>query len=139
MRYQAIQRARFLARPNRFIAHVDLNGRTEVCHVKNTGRCRELLVPGCTVYLEGSANPARKTKYDLVAVEKGERGMTVTDLRPLQGHTPEADIDLTSKKRWDDAPEDSPFRGKAPNTHVGIRLDFEKFRKLLLDTLRTYE
>ena len=71
MRYQAIQRARFLARPNRFIAHVDLNGRTEVCHVKNTGRCRELLVPGAAVYLESSANPARKTKYDLVAVEKG--------------------------------------------------------------------
>ena len=72
MRYQAIQRARFLARPNRFIAHVDLNGRTEVCHVKNTGRCRELLLPGAPVYLEASSNPARKTKYDLVAVEKGD-------------------------------------------------------------------
>ena len=72
MRYQAIQRARFLARPNRFIAHVDLNGRTEVCHVKNTGRCRELLTPGAAVYLETSSNPARKTKYYLVAVEKGD-------------------------------------------------------------------
>lgn len=72
MRYQAIQRARFLARPNRFIAHVDLDGRTEVCHVKNTGRCRELLLPGAPVYLEASSNPARKTKYDLVAVEKGD-------------------------------------------------------------------
>ena len=72
MRYQAIQQARFLARPNRFIAHVDLNGRTEVCHVKNTGRCRELLTPGAAVYLETSSNPARKTKYDLVAVEKGD-------------------------------------------------------------------
>ena len=72
MRYQAIQRARFLARPNRFIAHVDLDGRTEVCHVKNTGRCRELLTPGAAVYLETSSNPARKTKYDLVAVEKGD-------------------------------------------------------------------
>ena len=71
MRYHAIERARFLARPNRFIAHVELNGRTEVCHVKNTGRCRELLLPGAAVYLEASANPARKTKYDLVAVEKG--------------------------------------------------------------------
>ena len=71
MRYQAVEKGLFLSRPNRFIAHVDLNGRTEVCHVKNTGRCRELLVPGAAVYLERSANPARKTKYDLIAVEKG--------------------------------------------------------------------
>jgi len=60
----------FRARPNRFIAHVELEGRLEVCHVKNTGRCRELLVPGITVWLEESPNPARKTKYDLIAVEK---------------------------------------------------------------------
>lgn len=60
----------FRARPNRFIAHVEVAGRLEVCHVKNTGRCRELLVPGVTVWLEESANPARKTKYDLIAVEK---------------------------------------------------------------------
>ena len=71
MRYNAVEKARFIARPNRFIAHVDLDGRTEVCHVKNTGRCRELLVPGAAVYLERSGNPARKTKYDLIAVEKG--------------------------------------------------------------------
>ena len=61
----------FLARPNRFIAHVETGGRTEVCHVKNTGRCRELLTPGAAVYLERSDNPARKTRYDLIAVEKG--------------------------------------------------------------------
>ncbi len=71
MQYRAIEKARFLSRPNRFIAHVDLNSQTEVCHVKNTGRCRELLLPGATVYLERSDNPARKTRYDLVAVEKG--------------------------------------------------------------------
>lgn len=71
MRYQAVKRGRFLTRPNRFIAHVEVDGRTEVCHVKNTGRCRELLLPGVPVYLEPSANPARKTKYDLIAVEKG--------------------------------------------------------------------
>ena len=70
MTYQDIHPARFLARPNRFIAHVELDGREETVHVKNTGRCKELLLPGCTVYLEGSANPQRKTKYDLVAVEK---------------------------------------------------------------------
>lgn len=71
MRYQAVEKGRFLARPNRFIAHVELDGHREVCHVKNTGRCRELLLPGAPVYLEPSANPARKTKYDLIAVEKG--------------------------------------------------------------------
>ena len=75
MRYERICAGRFLARPNRFIAHVEMAGRTEVCHVKNTGRCRELLVPGVRVWLEESANPARKTRFDLVAVEKEtERG-----------------------------------------------------------------
>lgn len=74
MIYHDIHPARFLARPNRFIAQVELDGRVETVHVKNTGRCRELLLPGCTVYLEGSANPARKTRYDLVAVEKVRPG-----------------------------------------------------------------
>ena len=72
MRYQNIHKGIFLSRPNRFIAQVELNGREETVHVKNTGRCRELLVPGCTVYLEKSDNAARRTAYDLVAVEKGE-------------------------------------------------------------------
>ena len=58
----------FLDRPNRFIAHVDVNGTVETVHVKNTGRCRELLLPGAAVRLEVSDNPKRKTKYDLVAV-----------------------------------------------------------------------
>ena len=70
MRYPNIIPAVFISRPNRFIAHVEINGREETVHVKNTGRCRELLIPGCTVYLTASDNPARKTKYDLVAVIK---------------------------------------------------------------------
>ena len=70
MTYHDLRPAVFLARPNRFVARVELDGREETVHVKNTGRCRELLVPGRTVYLEGSANPRRRTKYDLVAVEK---------------------------------------------------------------------
>lgn len=70
MYYPNICPGTFLARPNRFIAHVEVEGKMEVCHVKNTGRCRELLVPGCRVYLVESGNPARKTRYDLVAVEK---------------------------------------------------------------------
>ena len=74
MTYHDLRPAVFLARPNRFAARVELDGREETVHVKNTGRCRELLLPGCTVYLEGSANPLRKTKYDLVAVEKVRPG-----------------------------------------------------------------
>jgi len=70
MEYGKIEQGIFLARPNRFIAHVEINGQPEVCHVKNTGRCRELLIPGRKVFLEVSDNPARKTKFDLVAVDK---------------------------------------------------------------------
>ncbi len=70
MQYHAVTQGVFLERPNRFIAHVSLNGERVVCHVKNTGRCRELLVPGAPVYLERSMNLNRKTGYDLIAVEK---------------------------------------------------------------------
>lgn len=74
MRYRHISKAVFISRPNRFIARVFVDGHEEIVHVKNTGRCRELLTEGCTVYLEGSDNPARKTRYDLVAVEKLRSG-----------------------------------------------------------------
>ncbi len=70
MRYNNIHDGLFLSRPNRFIARVLMDGKEETVHVKNTGRCRELLIPGCTVYLERSENPARKTAFDLVAVKK---------------------------------------------------------------------
>ncbi|MBP8593530.1 MAG: DNA/RNA nuclease SfsA [Ruminococcus sp.] len=70
MEYNNVIMGRFLSRPNRFIAEVEISGRTETVHVKNTGRCKELLVPGCRVYLETSSNPARKTKFDLIAAEK---------------------------------------------------------------------
>lgn len=71
MRYGTVLSGHFVERPNRFIALVDTAGGRQVCHVKNTGRCRELLVPGATVYLERAENPDRKTAYDLIAVEKG--------------------------------------------------------------------
>lgn len=72
MNYGTVVPGRFLARPNRFIAHVELDGQTQICHVKNTGRCRELLVPGARVYLEDfGPDTKRKTRYDLIAVEKG--------------------------------------------------------------------
>ena len=74
MKYSRVAPAEFICRPNRFIAEVNLSGRKETVHVKNTGRCRELLVPGCRVWLSVPDNPARKTKYDLIAVEKKRKG-----------------------------------------------------------------
>ena len=70
MRYTNIMAGKFLARPNRFIAHVEIAGREEIVHVKNTGRCKELLLPGATVYVQHFPEGKRKTKYDLIAVEK---------------------------------------------------------------------
>lgn len=72
MRYGTVIPGRFLARPNRFIAQVETAEGIQTVHVKNTGRCRELLVPGAAVYLERGTNPGRKTAYDLIAVEKGD-------------------------------------------------------------------
>ena len=70
MIYENITRANFIRRPNRFIAEVEIDGRKETVHVKNTGRCKELLIPGCEVWLTAPGTPGRKTKYDLVAVRK---------------------------------------------------------------------
>ena len=72
MKYGNITRAAFLRRPNRFIACVELDGQEKRVHVKNTGRCRELLVPGCEVWLTAPGTPGRKTEYDLVAVRKAD-------------------------------------------------------------------
>lgn len=72
MKYKNIKEGVFLSRPNRFIAKVLIEGREETVHVKNTGRCRELLVPGARVFLEESDKPDRKTKFDLISVYKGE-------------------------------------------------------------------
>lgn len=79
MKYNNTELATFIERPNRFIAKVDVNGKTETVHVKNTGRCRELLIPGRKVILEKSDNPDRKTKYDLIAVYKENLGLVNID------------------------------------------------------------
>lgn len=84
MQYQTVKKAVFLRRPNRFIAQVELEGAEETVHVKNTGRCRELLVPGATVYLAEGKNPSRKTRYDLIAVKKGERLINMDAQAPNQ-------------------------------------------------------
>ena len=82
MKYRDTVPGIFLSRPNRFIAHVRIHGQEEICHVKNTGRCRELLTPGATVWCSVSDNPQRKTKYDLIAVQKGERLSTIDSQAP---------------------------------------------------------
>ncbi|MBQ3793304.1 MAG: DNA/RNA nuclease SfsA [Lachnospiraceae bacterium] len=70
MKYLNVVKAKFINRPNRFIAEVEVDGKREIVHVKNTGRCKELLIPGCDVYLTAPGTPNRKTKYDLIAVVK---------------------------------------------------------------------
>lgn len=97
MRYPNVREAIFLDRPNRFIAHVELDGATETVHVKNTGRCLELLIPGRRVILAVSDNPARRTKYDLIAVQKPGLGLVNIDSQApnhivrewLQSQTPD--------------------------------------------------
>lgn len=82
MRYHNVVKGTFLSRPNRFIAHILLGGKEEICHVKNTGRCRELLQPGVSVWCQHFENTNRKTKYDLIAVQKGERLINMDSQAP---------------------------------------------------------
>ena len=82
MNYTNMTPGRFLSRPNRFIAHVEIDGQTEVVHVKNTGRCRELLPVGAEVWCQRSDNPSRKTKYDLITVRKGSRLINMDSQAP---------------------------------------------------------
>jgi sugar fermentation stimulation protein A len=72
----------FHARPNRFIAHIEINGKLEICHVKNTGRCKELLTPGAQVWCQRADNPNRKTQFDLITVQKGERLINMDSQAP---------------------------------------------------------
>lgn len=82
MIYNNIRTARFIDRPNRFIANIELEDREEVCHVKNTGRCRELLKPGATIFVQEFGRTSRKTKYDLIGVMKGDRLVNVDSQVP---------------------------------------------------------
>lgn len=82
MKYKKTLKGTFISRPNRFIAYVSVDGEEKVCHVKNTGRCRELLYEGATVILEFSDNPSRKTQYDLVAVYKGDMLINIDSQAP---------------------------------------------------------
>ena len=82
MHYANMTPGTFLARPNRFIAHVEMDGQVEIVHVKNTGRCRELLPVGAEVWCQKSDNPSRKTKYDLITVRKGGRLINMDSQAP---------------------------------------------------------
>lgn len=84
MNYANMTPGVFLSRPNRFVAQVEIRGREETVHVKNTGRCRELLPAGATVWCQRSGNPNRKTQYDLIAVRKGERLINMDSQAPNQ-------------------------------------------------------
>ncbi len=82
MEYSKMVSGIFRSRPNRFIAHIEIEGKEEVCHVKNTGRCRELLPPGAAVWCLDAASPIRKTRYDLIAVQKGHRLINMDSQAP---------------------------------------------------------
>ena len=82
MRYNKMVEGTFLARPNRFIAHIEIDGKIEICHVKNTGRCRELLPVGAKVWCLDAQSPTRKTRYDLITVQKGERLINMDSQAP---------------------------------------------------------
>ena len=101
MRYGNVVNAEFLRRPNRFIAEVLINGRPETVHVKNTGRCRELLIPGVTVYLEESLQSTRKTRYDLIAVDK------IRDKKPVLPVNMDSQIPNAAAAEW--LPESGMF------------------------------
>lgn len=82
MKYNNIQKAVFLNRPNRFIADIEVDGNKEICHVKNTGRCKELLTDRAEIYVQKTDNPNRKTNYDLIAVRKGDKIINVDSQAP---------------------------------------------------------
>ncbi|MBQ8784103.1 MAG: DNA/RNA nuclease SfsA [Clostridia bacterium] len=108
MKYQNIVKGTFIKRPNRFIAHVLIDGKEEICHVKNTGRCKELLTSGATVLLEKSSNPSRKTAYDLISVYKKNRLINMDSQAPnkvadewLRIRFP--DTFIKNEKAWEDS------------------------------------
>lgn len=114
MKYAKMVAGRFLSRPNRFIAHVEIDGRTEICHVKNTGRCKELLPTGAQVWCQVAQNPTRKTKFDLITVKKGCR------LINMDSQAPNA-----AAKEWLLAGGLGPIENLRPETvHGGSRFDF---------------
>lgn len=118
MKYANMVPGTFLSRPNRFIAHVLLDGQEEVVHVKNTGRCRELLISGTEVWCQRASNPARKTRYDLIAVRKGHRLINMDSQAPNR-----------AAEEWLLAGGLGEIEGLHPETvHGDSRFDFSFYR-----------
>ncbi len=114
MHYTNMVSGIFLERPNRFIAYVEINGVKEICHVKNTGRCRELLQTGVLVWCQRCDNPNRKTKYDLICVQKGHR------LINMDSQAPNA-----AARRWLQSGSFGPIENlKTESTYKDSRFDF---------------
>ncbi|MGM9627121.1 MAG: DNA/RNA nuclease SfsA [Faecousia sp.] len=118
MKYANMVPGTFLSRPNRFIAHVQIGGQAEVVHVKNTGRCRELLPAGAQVWCQRSDNPARKTMYDLITVRKGERLINMDSQAP----------NLAAKEWLSSGGLGQVEKLRAETVHGDSRFDFS-FRK----------
>lgn len=126
MKYQDIISGRFISRPNRFIAMVELEGEVIKAHVKNTGRCKELLIPGATVYLEPSDNPNRKTRFSLIAVDKEGKLVNMDSQAP--------------NKVLEEALQNGPVHGfpkieslRREYTYGSSRLDFLINEKVLVE------
>ena len=118
MKYQNIVPGRFLNRPNRFIAHVEIRGKEEICHVKNTGRCRELLTPDAQVWCQEFDSATRKTKFDLIAVQKGNRLINMDSQAPNK-----------AAREWLLAGGLGPIEWLRPETtHEDSRFDFSFYK-----------
>ena len=128
MKYKNIVTGKFQSRPNRFIAMVDINGKVETCHVKNTGRCKELLLPGAEVYLEKSGNPNRKTAYDLVGVKKGKVLINMDSQAPNQAVKEWLEKEVYFKNITYLKPE-----CKYGNSRVDFYLETAKERKIFIE------
>ena len=114
MQYKNIVPGMFLKRPNRFIAHIAIDGKEQIVHVKNTGRCRELLPQGAKVWCEKSDNPNRKTAFDLIAVQKGSRLINMDSQAPN-----------TAAKQWLEQGGLGEIENLRPESHHGdSRFDF---------------
>ena len=128
MQYAKMVEGTFLARPNRFIAHIAINGNVEICHVKNTGRCRELLPTGARVWCQDRPSPNRKTRYDLICVQKGERLINMDSQAPnlavkewlLAGGLGEVEA-LKAEQKWGDSRFDFSFRREGKQCFLEVK------------------
>lgn len=112
MQYANMVPGIFRSRPNRFIAHVEICGQVQTVHVKNTGRCRELLIPGAQVWCQQSDNPGRKTKFDLICVKKGDKWINMDSQAPniaAREWLQAGGLGALSDLRWETVHGDSRF------------------------------